>query len=75
MIDPPRSEAIAAVKVCQQAGIQVKMITGDHALTAGAIARKVGLMQSEKALVFTGQELTRMNQQELANAVENSRVV
>ena len=43
MIDPPRPEAVAAVKICQAAGIRVKMITGDHPVTAAAIARQVGL--------------------------------
>jgi Ca2+-transporting ATPase len=43
MMDPPRPEAIAAVRRCQQAGIAVKMITGDHAVTARAIAREIGL--------------------------------
>ena len=43
MIDPPRPEAIAAVKACHRAGIEVKMITGDHAVTAAAIARQIGL--------------------------------
>ncbi len=70
MIDPPRPEAIAAVHACQSAGIQVKMITGDHALTAGAIARMMGLNQTNEVLTFTGQELGRMNSQELAQAAE-----
>lgn len=43
MMDPPRKEAIAAVNACQEAGIQVKMITGDHVTTAAAIARQIGL--------------------------------
>ena len=43
MMDPPRQEAISAVKACQNAGIQVKMITGDHVSTAAAIARQIGL--------------------------------
>ena len=46
MIDPPRAEAIASVRKCRQAGIQVKMITGDHALTASTIARELGLGSS-----------------------------
>ncbi|MDR4470800.1 MAG: HAD-IC family P-type ATPase, partial [Nitrospira sp.] len=43
MMDPPRPEAVAAVRACQQAGIAVKMITGDHALTARAIAAQIGM--------------------------------
>ena len=74
MIDPPRIEAITAVRVCQSAGIQVKMITGDHALTAAAIARQMGLSQDESAPVFTGKQLAEMNAQDLANAVEASAV-
>jgi Ca2+-transporting ATPase len=72
MIDPPRPEAIAAVKACQRAGIQVKMITGDHPITAMAIARTIGLKQTTSA--FTGQELSQMNPEELSNAVENTDV-
>ncbi len=43
MIDPPRAEAMEAIKACHAAGIQVKMITGDHALTAAAIAYQLNL--------------------------------
>jgi cation-transporting P-type ATPase F len=74
MIDPPRPEAIAAVRDCQAAGIQVKMITGDHALTAAAIARRIGLNQPEGLLPITGRELSDMNDAELAIAVEQSNV-
>lgn len=74
MIDPPRAEAIAAVRACQSAGIQVKMITGDHALTAGAIAQQMGLSQATDTLVFTGKQLATMTDAELANAVEASHV-
>lgn len=49
MIDPPRPEAIAAVRACQAAGIRVKMITGDHALTASAIAGRLGLVRPGEA--------------------------
>ncbi|MFM1842748.1 MAG: Calcium-transporting ATPase [Cyanobacteriota bacterium] len=74
MIDPPRPEAISAVKACQTAGIQVKMITGDHAVTAQAIAQQLGISPAEDAPVFTGQELAAMAETELANAVETSNV-
>ncbi len=74
MIDPPRSEAIKAVQACQEAGIQVKMITGDHAVTAQAIASRMGFNKDREVLAFTGQELTQMNEQELANAVEDGAV-
>lgn len=74
MIDPPRPEAIQAIQACRSAGIQVKMITGDHAKTAAAIAHQMGLTQTPEAAVFTGRELAQMNQQELANAVEQSCV-
>lgn len=74
MIDPPRPEAIQAIRSCQSAGIQVKMITGDHAKTAAAIARQMGLNQTEDAPIFTGQDLAGMDQAELANAVEQGHV-
>ena len=58
MIDPPRPEAIAAVRACQAAGIAVKMISGDHAMTAVAVARQLGLTGAAGApAVVTGQEL------------------
>jgi Ca2+-transporting ATPase len=47
MIDPPRPEAAAAIAACRRAGIQVKMITGDHAVTAAAIGRQIGILQRE----------------------------
>jgi magnesium-transporting ATPase (P-type) len=59
LIDPPRDEAVAAVAECQAAGIRVKMITGDHAATAGAIARQVGLRGA--ASVVTGAELDTLD--------------
>jgi Ca2+-transporting ATPase len=58
MMDPPRPEAIAAVARCQEAGIAVKMITGDHLLTARAIARQIGLRDPEAAV--TGREIDRV---------------
>jgi Ca2+-transporting ATPase len=74
MIDPPRQEAIRAVAACRSAGIQVKMITGDHAVTARAIAARMGLEKHGEVLAFTGQELTRMDNQALANAIEEGVV-
>ena len=68
MIDPPRPEAIAAVKTCLLAGIQVKMITGDHPATAAAIARQVGLYKPGLAPavpVLTGPELAKLSGSEL----------
>jgi calcium-translocating P-type ATPase len=55
LVDPPRTEAVAAVRECREAGIRVKMITGDHAATALAIAREIGLDQGGRAV--TGAEL------------------
>lgn len=74
MIDPPRQEAINAVQACQNAGIQVKMITGDHAVTAKAIASRMGLSKNREVLAFTGQQLAKMEQQELSRAVEDGSV-
>ena len=63
MIDPPRKAAISAIRNCHSAGIRVKMITGDHAATALAIARQIGL-NADKAL--TGRELALLDDQALA---------
>lgn len=64
LIDPPRPEAIAAVAQCHAAGIRVKMITGDHAVTAQAIGRQIGLRHSKK--VLTGADLDAMDETRLA---------
>jgi len=66
MIDPPRAEAIAAVAECHGAGIRVKMITGDHARTAAAIARQIGLRNPDT--VLTGTDLDRMDDAALRQA-------
>ena len=73
MIDPPRAEAIAAVRACQTAGIRVKMITGDHALTAAAIAQQVGLDGSTPQ-VLTGKELAALSDEQLIDAAERTSV-
>ncbi|NJK63417.1 MAG: HAD-IC family P-type ATPase [Synechococcaceae cyanobacterium SM2_3_1] len=69
MIDPPRPEAIAAVRACHSAGIQVKMITGDHLGTARAIAGRMGLHRTQEVKAFAGRELAAMDQQQLVQAV------
>jgi len=67
LIDPPRQEAIAAVAECCGAGIRVKMITGDHAGTAVAIARQIGLQNPDK--VLTGADIETMDDADLAAVV------
>ncbi|EKQ66886.1 P-type ATPase, translocating [Leptolyngbyaceae cyanobacterium JSC-12] len=74
MIDPPREETIAAVSACQSAGIQVKMITGDHLTTATAIAKRIGLNKEGKLLGFTGQQLAEMTDSDLSQAIESASV-
>jgi len=64
MIDPPRPEAIKAIEGCKQAGIRVVMITGDHAVTAAAIARKIGI-SGDTVEVLTGREIEAMSDREL----------
>src|SRR5512138_1149384 len=72
LIDPPRQEAIAAVAECRVAGIQVKMITGDHAATALAIARQLGLADDPKAV--TGQDLDNLDGERFDNEAQNATV-
>ncbi|MFA7316569.1 MAG: cation-transporting P-type ATPase [Sulfuricella sp.] len=77
MIDPPRPEAVAAVKICQAAGIRVKMITGDHPLTAAAIAGQVGLSGSasvKEVVVLTGPELEKLSDSQLIDRAEDTAV-
>jgi Ca2+-transporting ATPase len=72
MIDPPRPEAIAAIQRCHEAGIVVKMITGDHHATAQAIGQQLGLASETPAL--TGSALNAMNAQELREAARQTAV-
>jgi len=72
LIDPPRAEAIAAVAECRQAGIRVKMITGDHAGTAAAIARQIGLENPDR--VLNGAALEQMDDAQLASVVIDTDV-
>lgn len=73
MIDPPRPEAREAIRICHEAGISVKMITGDHAETALAIARELGLASGSEE-VITGMEMVRLSDEELAARVRNIHV-
>jgi len=72
MIDPPRPEAKEAVRTCEQAGIKPLMITGDHPLTAQAIARELGVLTSGRAV--TGAELDSMSDAELDRVIETIEV-
>ena len=65
IVDPPRPEAITAIANCHSAGIRVKMITGDHAGTARAIAAEMGIIDDPAAPVLTGADLQKMSQTRL----------
>lgn len=73
MIDPPRPEAKAAVEVCKKAGIKAVMITGDHVVTASAIARELGILEDGDRAI-TGAELDAMTDSELDENVQNISV-
>jgi Ca2+-transporting ATPase len=74
MMDPPREEAKKAVSECKTAGINPVMITGDHQITAKAIAQSLGIIASEKDLVLSGPDLQKMDDEEFDAKVENIRV-
>ena len=73
MIDPPRPEAKHAVAICRKAGIKPVMITGDHVVTASAIAKQLGILQSSDRAI-TGMELDNMNDSELDLQIEHIAV-
>jgi Ca2+-transporting ATPase len=73
MIDPPREEAVEANKTCQKAGIRTVMITGDHKLTAVAVAKEVGISK-EDDLVLTGAELDKLDDSDFEQKVEKVSV-
>jgi len=73
MIDPPREEAIDAVKICKQVKVKPIMITGDHKLTAIAIAKEIGIY-TEKDLVLTGEELEKIDDTQLDSIVDKITV-
>lgn len=73
MMDPPREEAIEATKVCKQVGIRPIMITGDHKLTAVAIAKEIGIYR-EGDIVLTGEELEKMTDDKFEEIVDKVTV-
>jgi Ca2+-transporting ATPase len=74
MIDPPRAEAKGAIELCRKAGIKTVMITGDHKLTAVAIAKELGIMENESDMALTGAELDKMSDEEFDKIVEEVSV-
>lgn len=72
IIDPPREEATAAVHSCQSAGIRVKMITGDHAITARSIGAQMGI--GDGVTVISGNELDQYDEQQLQQAVQRADI-
>ncbi len=72
MIDPPRPEAMAAVEKCEIAGVKVVMITGDHPVTAQAIARELGILKTGRVVI--GSELDTISDADLDREVENIEV-
>jgi len=73
MIDPPRPEVVEAVSTCQSAGIRVKMITGDHAGTASAVARQIGL-DSTDGIALNGEAIAKLSDAELIETAERVAV-
>jgi magnesium-transporting ATPase (P-type) len=74
MIDPPRPEVVEAVAMCKQAGIKTVMITGDHGLTALAIARDLGIVPRDDTCLLTGEQLNDISDDDLYDLVERVSV-
>lgn len=75
ILDPPRAESREAVRQARAAGTKVMMLTGDHELTAEAIARNVGIITSNRAVVTTGGALSQMSEEELSRLLDHQEVV
>jgi len=74
MLDPPRMEVASAVAACQSAGIAVKMITGDHPLTAASIARQIGIIRTDtdqSSRTITGRELAQLTDEQLIASIDD----
>jgi len=75
LADPVRPEVPAAIRACHAAGIRVIMVTGDHPQTALAIAREIGLVQSVRPRVITGDELARLTDAQLQVALDEPEIL
>ncbi|MCO5381108.1 MAG: cation-transporting P-type ATPase [Methanosarcina barkeri] len=75
IVDPPRPEAREAIAKCHAAGIKVVMITGDHPVTAEAIAKNVGLADSESLEIITGNELESLSSTDLSSRLKNPSII
>lgn len=73
--DPPRPEVREAIRKCREAGIKVIMVTGDHPRTAKAIAREIGLVESENPVVITGRELAGLSSIQLRLALDSPEII
>ena len=73
--DPPRPEVPAAVRCCREAGIKIIMVTGDHPHTALAVAREIGLVTSPRAVLLTGDDLSRMSDTQIQLALDAPELV
>jgi len=73
--DPPRPEVPEALRKCQEAGIKVIMVTGDHPRTAAAIAREIGLVKSDSPTIITGEQLRRFSVIQLQLALDAQEVI
>ncbi|MFP4170242.1 MAG: cation-translocating P-type ATPase [Methanomassiliicoccales archaeon] len=74
MMDPPREEAKPSIDLCRSAGIRVVMATGDHKVTGEAIARQIGILQERDSGVLTGEDLDRLDDEEMREAVRTTSV-